>query len=294
MKTNRRFIMNELLNIKEATELLRKNKNRFYTYCLWRMDKQEIFYVGKGSNNRALSHARNRKTCNTYKDNIISKVGKENIRFSIEFHDSEKEAFGKEIEKIALYKSSICNLTTGGEGGVPCEESRQKMRKAKVGYKPDIIAVMKGWTKEARKTQSELQKTLTRNYSPESRAKLAWRKGTKDSHETCEKKKASWTEERKKAQAERTKTLASRLTEEQKTAKSIRMIGNKISKGKPNPKSEETKKKISESLKGNVISSEQRQKISQSLKGRVFSEETRRKISDKIKQKWRERNGTSF
>lgn len=44
--------------------------------------------------------------------------------------------------------------------------------------------------------------------------------------------------------------------------------------------SEETKRKISESLKGNVISEETRRKIGEASKGRLHTEESKRKISD--------------
>jgi len=54
-------------------------------------------------------------------------------------------------------------------------------------------------------------------------------------------------------------------------------------KGKP--KSEEHKKKLSESIKGKTLSEEVRKKISESLKGKQFSEETRRKLSDANKGK---------
>ena len=48
---------------------------------------------------------------------------------------------------------------------------------------------------------------------------------------------------------------------------------------------EETRKKLSESLKGKTLSEEARKKISESLKGKQFSEETRRKLSDANKGK---------
>lgn len=63
--------------------------------------------------------------------------------------------------------------------------------------------------------------------------------------------------------------------------------------------SEETKKKLSNSLKGRKLSEKHRRKITEvnqseverekrriALKGHIVSEETRKKISDKIKEKW--------
>ena len=46
---------------------------------------------------------------------------------------------------------------------------------------------------------------------------------------------------------------------------------------------EESKKKLSESLKGRVISTETRKRISESLKGRVISTETRKRMSESAK-----------
>lgn len=48
---------------------------------------------------------------------------------------------------------------------------------------------------------------------------------------------------------------------------------------------QETKDKISKTLKGNVVSEEIRKRISQSMKGRVKSEETRKKLSKSHKGK---------
>ena len=53
---------------------------------------------------------------------------------------------------------------------------------------------------------------------------------------------------------------------------------NAYNKGKP--KSEETRRKISESAKGKKKSEETRRKISESAKGKKKSEETRRKMSE--------------
>jgi group I intron endonuclease len=49
--------------------------------------------------------------------------------------------------------------------------------------------------------------------------------------------------------------------------------------------SEETKKKISETLKGKKVSKETREKISKTLKGRKLSEETKKKLSEITKRK---------
>lgn len=50
--------------------------------------------------------------------------------------------------------------------------------------------------------------------------------------------------------------------------------------------SEETKRKISETLKGRTLSEEHKRKMSQSLKGRVFSKDTKRKLSEAAKRRY--------
>lgn len=55
-------------------------------------------------------------------------------------------------------------------------------------------------------------------------------------------------------------------------------------------KSPETRRKISETLKGHIISDETKSKISETLKGNIVSDETKAKISNtcKIKREKRE------
>jgi hypothetical protein len=59
--------------------------------------------------------------------------------------------------------------------------------------------------------------------------------------------------------------------------------GRKIEDRENFKKSDETKRKISDTKKGTKVSNETRKKISETLKGRIFSEETKEKISQKIK-----------
>jgi hypothetical protein len=103
--------------INELKALLNLNPNRFYVYALWRGDKEEIFYVGKGRNNRAVEHL---QECNKVKDHhknvIIKRAGPENVRFMIKFVHSEEDAFYFERKLIARYAGKLCNKTEGGEG----------------------------------------------------------------------------------------------------------------------------------------------------------------------------------
>lgn len=90
--------------------------NDFYVYEWIRLDTNEPFYVGKGIRNRALIPYRNR-----YFNNVIKKVGMENVAVSI-LHKNidEQTALEYEVYYIALYKDefgfNLTNLTDGGEG----------------------------------------------------------------------------------------------------------------------------------------------------------------------------------
>lgn len=63
------------------------------------------------------------------------------------------------------------------------------------------------------------------------------------------------------------------------------LISKTLTGRKRNPVSEETKQKISNSLKGKPLTEETKQKISNSLKGKSLSEEHKRKIGLKHKNK---------
>jgi hypothetical protein len=75
----------------------------------------KIFYIGKGTLNRARSFSRR----NAWHMNIINKHGKNNIIVSWKKQSSEKEAFKQEVFLIKHYRKlgyKIVNQTLGGEG----------------------------------------------------------------------------------------------------------------------------------------------------------------------------------
>lgn len=82
----------------------------YYVYVHIRLDNNEIFYVGKGRNNRAFSTL----SRNKYWHNVVNKYG---YRVEIlESNLSEFEAFEKEKDLIKSINPTT-NLTSGGEGG---------------------------------------------------------------------------------------------------------------------------------------------------------------------------------
>lgn len=111
-------------------------KNNYYVYQHVRLDTMEVFYVGKGTGNRAYSTKRRNK----YWQNIVNKVG-----YHVEIVHAqltEQKSFELEIETIANYRNigyKLCNMTNGGEGSsgfMHSEESRAKIRAFNKGRVP--------------------------------------------------------------------------------------------------------------------------------------------------------------
>lgn len=107
----------------------------FYVYTHRRADNGAVFYVGKGRNRRAW----NRSTRNLYWKKIASKT--EVIVEIVKEGLSEICAFSIERALIFALKArglALANLSFGGEGPtgrVFSEETKEKMRLAKLGKK---------------------------------------------------------------------------------------------------------------------------------------------------------------
>lgn len=86
-------------------------KDKFYVYIHSKLDSREVFYVGKGSGNRAYCNKRN-----TYWHNIVNKHGY--TVDILEYFKTSKEACKREFELISFYKSkglAQANILPGGE-----------------------------------------------------------------------------------------------------------------------------------------------------------------------------------
>lgn len=116
-----------------------------YVYRHIRLDKNEPFYIGIGSD-KEYKRASTPKNRNIFWKRIVNKT-----EFEVEILcDSLNwdEACIKEKEFISLYgrkdknKGSLCNLTDGGEGVCGfklTDASKKKMSDAKKGKKPYVI-----------------------------------------------------------------------------------------------------------------------------------------------------------
>lgn len=183
--------------------------NRFYIYVWIRLDKNEVFYVGKGSNNRY----KDMSMRNKYFLNVVNKIGMDNIEIKIiEDNLTEDEAFEKEILYIEYYKNNenhLTNMTKGGEGSSNwyeflSEEEKERHREKsrsfvgrthseKTKRKMSESAKGRKWDEEHKKMFSEKAKGRSgywkgKKLSEETRRKLSEsKKGSKMSEETKEK-----------------------------------------------------------------------------------------------------------
>lgn len=111
-----------------------------YVYRHVRLDINEIFYIGIGSENNDYKRAHTKRNRNKHWRNIVNKTNYE-VEIVLD-NITWEEACAKEIEFIKLYgrkdlnEGTLVNMTDGGEGPlgfVHDQESRDKMSKSKIG-----------------------------------------------------------------------------------------------------------------------------------------------------------------
>lgn len=112
----------------------------YYVYEHWRLDRDECFYVGKGTGYRAYSCA----SRNKFHKAICEKLKNIGSAFEVRIVASgltEEEAFSIEIKRIQFWREAgadLANATRGGEGVsglVMSDAAREKMRLRKLGKK---------------------------------------------------------------------------------------------------------------------------------------------------------------
>jgi hypothetical protein len=119
-----------------------------YVYRHIRLDKNEPFYIGIGSDKnyqRAKeSHSRNKHWVNISKNGFEVEILFDNLTW--------EQACEKEKEFISLYGRAdlntgiLCNMTDGGEGAVNrifTKEHREKIRQSKIGIKRSAETIEK-------------------------------------------------------------------------------------------------------------------------------------------------------
>ena len=104
------------------------NQERFYVYEHISKDTGAVFYVGKGSGQRA-KHGVNR---GVYWDRVVNKAGGYSINYPVKNVDEELSLLA-EMELIDQYRKlgvQLVNVSAGGEGTtgwIPTEETRRKI-----------------------------------------------------------------------------------------------------------------------------------------------------------------------
>lgn len=115
-------------------------ERRFYVYTLSDSRTGEVFYVGKGTGNRASHHTRNyalKRGKNNHKINKIKKIRRndgEVIVNRVKDNITEGRAF--ELEKFLIEEvgfDNLTNMTKGGRGGSLSEEMKENLRQHNLG-----------------------------------------------------------------------------------------------------------------------------------------------------------------
>lgn len=142
-------------------------ENNVYVYYHTRKDTNEIFYVGKGTKNRAYNSTQR----SNYWKNIVNKATGFCVYFLAK-NLTDKEALNFEkviIQSLRKQNVDLCNLTDGGEGIFnPNISTREKMSLAKKGkslleeHKKNIAISLKGLVKKAgwKLTKEQIEKRV--------------------------------------------------------------------------------------------------------------------------------------
>jgi hypothetical protein len=175
------------------------NRQQFYVYEHWRLDKDECFYVGKGKGSRAYAKSGR----NSHWNNIVGKLERIGSAYEVRIVSSgltEEEAFQLEKERIAFWRDivDLANKTDGGDGVsglVMTAEVRQKMSEKAKGRKgnptmlgkkhSDATKLKMKLAKVGKKPNNFGKKYQSGPLSDEHKAKLSAAKiGTVPKHET--------------------------------------------------------------------------------------------------------------
>jgi len=254
-----------------------------YVYRHIRLDKNEPFYIGVGSNEDTgrydRAHRSKPKNRNIFWQRVVAKT-EYLVEIMIE-NISIEEALKKEVEFIKLYGrknlglGSLVNLTDGGDGVrnyVVSDETKLKISIANKGKKwPN----KKPLSKESR---AKIRIALTGRKRPEEFvAKMIGNKngvGYKHTEEAL--KKISAASIGNKHGLGNTNMLGKRHTDESKLKMSLSKTGIKMSK--------ESIEKIRLKAIGRPCKEETKRKLSEANKGKKMSLESISKMKDRAKQ----------
>lgn len=229
-----------------------------YVYRHIRLDTNEVFYIGIGSDtngNHSRAYDINKRT--KYWKNIINKHGHrvEIIEDNLEF-DVCKE---REIYWISFYgrsdlnEGTLVNMTNGGDGMLGYKHSREHLEK--------MSKLLKGrvFSEETKQKMSKAKKGSTVSEETKQKLKIA-NKGKKHTEES--KKKI------------RDGHIGKKFSSEHIHNMSLSRLGTKYS-------DERRQKMKFEGMYGKKHSEESRKKMSEKLTGRIVSDDTKKKLSER-------------
>jgi hypothetical protein len=228
-----------------------------YVYRHIRLDKNEVFYIGIGSDtngNHSRAYDINKRT--KYWKNIVNKYGHrvEIIEDNLEF-DVCKE---REIYWISFYgrsdlnEGTLVNMTNGGDGTLGYKHSKEHLEKMSKLLKGRIIS------EEAKQKISKARTGSKASEETKLKIKIA---STGRYHSEQSKKKIKDAHIGKKFSKEHIKNM------------SLSRLGTKYS--------DERKQKMKfEGMYGKKHSDESKKKMSERQLGKEYSDETKKKMSD--------------
>lgn len=245
----------------------------YYVYEIIDPRNNEIIYVGKGKNNRYLTHEKiakyNKKPINAKLNNKLKKIIKLNLKPIYVFINknlSEDDAYNIENETtINIGLDNLCNLKHGGTNGAKfSEETRNKMKKAAAlrdkscysnSERNKKISIAKTGISPSEKTKEKIRKHHEEHLKGKTYVEIYGEKKAKEIKE-------------KIAQ----KNTGKKRTENFKREQSLRFSGknNPMFGKKQSDKHNENKRKyfLSENNPGKNKTEETKLKISKSKKGK--------------------------
>ena len=264
-----------------------------YIYTLSNPLNGQIKYVGKTDNieKRYLSHLSKSKNKKTYKDCWIYSLLSENINPLIEIIDvvpkSEWQFWEKYwISQLESWGFNLTNSTEGGDGGMVTKEVILKLSVKNKGDKNpmygkscrDIWVERYGEEKATEMWENKYKKMRGKKISESVKSKIS---------ETKKNKNYRHSDEVRKKIGKLSKKMWDNKIDRSLSTEHKNMISDS-NKGKKH--SEETKKKISEKLKGNKISLGRKRpdvsKRNQNNIGKKQSDLTKFKRSESLKKYW--------
>jgi hypothetical protein len=140
--------------------------NIYYVYHHVRLDKNKIFYVGKGKKNRYLESTNRNK----YWQNVVNKVG---FYSQILFDNLDEElAFLVECELIDKYQKiglNLVNLTRGGEGASGYKHTSQTKK---------LISEISKGRKHSQESKDRISQSKKGHSVNKGKSHPAWNKDT--------------------------------------------------------------------------------------------------------------------